>query len=339
MRRATANTALVLGAALLAVPFVLSLFPRTSAAERVTDRFRNMMSADGLIELRTDFETVRGTGEELIGELLPRLATELGVTEAEVDDLLGAEFPAVATGVREVPSVLAFVDPVITTLEADAEEFRRADAIPVGDVPVTVGPWMFLGLGVAFLAVGGLLLTGAARSSVVAALVLGAAVAVAPFAVSFPQKASDGDHVAEVARIGLSQEGADKAQRAMVVLDAMFAEIEAELLPSLEQRLGLSESELQAFLAADFPRISEGLDRWPAIQPKGHSLADKQTASVDDFAEADRIPYTALPWLLIAAGAVLAVVAGAALFRTPRSPTPAADQSHVETDELEMEMS
>jgi hypothetical protein len=317
MRRTAAVIAITLGMALIAVPFALSLFSRTSSAERVTDRFRHMMSAEGLVELRTDFETVRGTGEELIQGLLPRLARELGISEAELDRLIKTEFPATATGVQEVPAVLAFVDPVIDKLEADAKDFRAADSIPVGDVPLTVGPWVFIGIGVAFIIAGVFVLTGA-RSGLVAALLFGLAVAAAPLAVSFPQKASDGDRVAAVARIGLSQEGADKAQHAMVVLDAMFAEIDHDLIPAMEQRLQLSDAAFRQLIATDFPKVNQGLARWSEIRLKGHSLADKQTASVGDFAAADRIPYTTLPWLLVGSGGVLAGVASAALVQTRR---------------------
>ena len=194
----------------------------------------------------------------------------------------------------------------------------------MGDVPLTVGPWVFIGLGVAFIIAGVVQLTGA-RSSLVVALLLGIAVAIAPLAVSFPQKASDGDHVAEVARIGLSQQGADKAQHAMVVLDAMFAEIENELLPAVAQRLQLTDAALRQLIATDFPKVSRGLARWSEIQPKGHSLADKQTASVGDFAEADKIPYTTLPWLLVGSGGVLAGMAGVALVQTRRRTTATVD--------------
>jgi len=320
MRRITAVIVIAIGLGLIVVPFALSLFSRTRSAEQVTDRFRHMMSAEGLVELRTDFETVRGTGEELIQDLIPRLAVEFGMSEVELRRLIEEQFPAVATGVREVPAVLDFVDPVIDTLEADATEFRSADAIPVGDVPLTVGPWVFIGLGVTFVLVGVAVWTGA-RAGLVAALVLGAAVALAPFVVSFPQKASDGDHVAQVARIGLSQEGADKAQHAMVVLDQMFAEIEDDLLPAVRQRLDWSDAALHQLLADEFPRVSAGLARWSEIQPKGHSLADKQTASVEDFAEADQIPFTALPWLLVGSGACVGSVAAVALVRTRRRVT------------------
>lgn len=321
MRRITGVIAIALGVGLIAVPFALSLFSRTAAAERVTDRFRHMMSEEGLVELRTDFETVRGTGEELIGSLLPRLADDLGMSEDELSEFLQAEFPATATGVAEVPGVLTFVDPVIDTLEADAARFRAADSIPVGDVPLTVGPWVFLGLGIAFVVVGAVVLTGT-RGMVAVALGLGVVVGAAPFVVSFPQKASDGNQVAEVARIGLSQDGADKAQYAMGVLDAMFAEIQDGLLPAVEQRLDLSPGELDELLATQFPKVRLGLERWAEIEPKGHSLADKQTASVDDFADADRIPFFALPWLLVGAGAILALASAAALVG-PRSKRPA----------------
>src|SRR3954447_2159704 len=104
MRRIVAAVAVGVGAGLVAVPLVMSLFTRTTNAEQVTDRFRHMMSKEGLVELRTDFETVRGTGEELIGTALPGVAAKLGMTDAQFAGYLDVNFPAVARGVREVPA-------------------------------------------------------------------------------------------------------------------------------------------------------------------------------------------------------------------------------------------
>jgi hypothetical protein len=56
MRKAVATVAVVCGLGLVVLPFGLSLFDRAPAGERVTNRFRSTLSANGLHDLAANFE-------------------------------------------------------------------------------------------------------------------------------------------------------------------------------------------------------------------------------------------------------------------------------------------
>jgi hypothetical protein len=76
MRKAVATVAVVCGLGLVVVPFALSLFDRAAAGERVTNRFRDTMSTQGLHQLATKFGDSSSFGvpraAEAIGGRCPR---------------------------------------------------------------------------------------------------------------------------------------------------------------------------------------------------------------------------------------------------------------------------
>lgn len=313
MRRALGTVAIVGGLALIVATFALSLFEGTSSAERMSDRFRYMLSEDGLVELRGYFETVRAAGTEFTDEAIPRIAADLGVTQEQFGALVATEFPAIAEGVKQIPAIVGGVDPIIDQLEEQGPNFRKADAIPVDGVPITVGPWAFLVLGSVLVAGGAWTLRRPTSKGPVTLLAIGMLMAVVPLATSFPDKVAAGDDVADVAVLGLTDDGATFAEDATATLDAMFKEVETGLLPELSRRLRLTPDQLNAFLQTEFPAVATGVAEWPSIAPLAYGLAQDQRDSIDDFAAAGDIPFTLLPWLVIVPGATVAGLAGAML--------------------------
>jgi hypothetical protein len=95
----------------------------------------------------------------------------------------------------------------------------------------------------------------------------------------------------------------------------MVAQVKGELVPDLARRLDVPPAQVQAQLARDFPDTARFLARWESISagPTGASLAATQNAVVDDFAAANETPVLELPWLVIAPGALIAILAGLAL--------------------------
>jgi len=74
---------------------------------------------------------------------------------------------------------------------------------------------------------------------------------------------------------------------------------------------------MSALVARDPPAVARGLTAWPSIRPGAYRLASIQGRSVADNREMTGTPFGALPWLIIAPGAVLAALGGAALRLTP----------------------
>jgi hypothetical protein len=57
------------------------------------------------------------------------------------------------------------------------------------------------------------------------------------------------------------------------------------------------------------------------LSSQSHALSDSQVELAPTFASADRIPLGPIPWLFIAPGAAIAILAGAALVPAVRRRT------------------
>jgi hypothetical protein len=318
MRRLLAILAIAIGVGLIVQPLTLKLFPRAAAGERVTDRFRATMSRRGLAALQSNFHTVGAFTDELTGKAQPELARKLGMTRGEFESYERSGFPAVETGIRQIPPAAAFVGPVIPKLVAARGEYASVDSLPALGLPITAIPWLLIGLGVALLAVGaaGLLAPGPLPG--VAALAVGAAMVAVPFAFSLPSKATDARHIAALGKVALSRQAADKALAATKVIDATVGETRDKLLPTVARRAGLTPAGMRRVVDRDLPDVATGIERWPSIRPGAYQLATIQGRSVADNEEMNGTPFAALPWLIVIPGAVLGLVAALTLVAAGR---------------------
>ena len=315
MRRLVGAVAIAAGLFLLAVPFATDLFDRTRGAERTFDAMSNTVSEPGIAVARRNFGAVKAAGTELNDRLVPGLARRLGTSTGAVSQAIARDYPAVARGAQNIPRYLAFVGPTIDALDANRDRFDRGRSLPGAGLPLTAAPWLFLVLGSLVLAGGVVALRVPGRRGLVPVAALGAVAVALPLALGIPGKADDARAVGDIARGGLSQEGADTAQEIVVVLDELVEEVKFAMVPGLARPLGVTPSEVEAKIARDYPAVARLLDRWPAIAAgeTGAKLAATQQAVVDDFAAADETPVLELPWLVIGPGALLLVLAGGAL--------------------------
>jgi hypothetical protein len=315
MRKTVAVAAIVGGVFLVAVPFATHLFDRTRGAENTFQTMRGLVSEPGIALARRDFGTVKAGGEQFLNDAVPGIAKQLGTTPAKLDAQLQRQFPDVATGAKRIPAYLQFVGPTIDALDADRARFEDADSLPGLNLPLTAAPWMFILLGGALAGAGAYGLRSRGSRALVPVAVLAAVAVAVPLALRIPDKAYDARAVGDIARGGLSQQGADKATEIVNVLDRFVDQVRGGLIPALAHKAGVSPSDVDAQIAHDYPAVSRFLNRWDAIAegPNGAELAAKQEAAVDDFAKADKTPVLELPWLVIGPGALLLVLAGGAL--------------------------
>lgn len=337
MRRLVAIIAIALGAAMILAPAALHLFSRTSAAERLTDDIRPAMTDQALAQTRIEFDTQRAGLEEFVDRGIPRLAADLGQTPEQFRASIDAQFPAVATGIQQLPAITTFVDGAINLFDANRANFHSADAIPTTWLPYTVGPWMLIGFG-ALLVVLGLAggLGRGGRGSLVALLVLGLFLAVTPIAVRFPQKASDGRQLVTVLKGPLSQPSADQLRAWQTTVQNMTVELQDKLLPATAGRLGLSPPAMDAYLARNLPALATALPQMQPVVRHMGTLVDKVEANVAPFAKTSKLPFRGLTWLFFAPGVLIALAAAVDLLEfgtgapsraaptaTPYSETPA----------------
>jgi len=315
MRRIVGVAAIAAGLFLIAVPFATDLFDRTRGAEHTFDAMHDFVSEPGIAVARRNFGTVAAAGRELNGELIPGLARRLDVTPERFKAQIAREYPDIATASERIPGYLMFVGPTIDALDENREEFEAGESLPGAGLPITSAPWLFLILGGLVAGAGVLVLRTPGRSGLTAVAVLGAAAVALPLALAIPSKASDARDLGDIARGGLSQQGADTAEEIVTVLDKMVQQVRGAMVPDVARALDVTPSDVEAELARDYPDVSLLLARWEAIAAgeTGAKLAATQQAVVDDFGQADKTPVLELPWLVIAPGALILLLSGGAL--------------------------
>lgn len=318
MRRVAAVISLAVGVWLIVLVPAYGLFPRTRAAEKVTDTFRTTLSHQGLAALQHNYAVLRGLGTEFIDRARPELAAQLGLSTAQFDRLAAQRFPAVAQAVRDVPPAVALVDPVIPRLKSSERDFAQVDAIPALGLPISVLPWVLLGVGAALIGAGAVALRSGSPGATAVTLGVGAAVVVGAFAFHLPAKFRATERILPVARVSLSQKAADTATGTVNLVDRLVPEVEQKLVPALAQGLHTTPTAVGQLVAQRYPAVARGLKEWPSISPSAARLATAQRATVDDLRRGDGAPFKTLPWLAIGPAALAALGAGAALLARSR---------------------
>jgi len=68
----------------------------------------------------------------------------LKVTPDQLGQSLAANFPAVATGVSQLGTVLPRFQALVSGVEQNTANFRLADSIPTASTPTTLLHWLFV---------------------------------------------------------------------------------------------------------------------------------------------------------------------------------------------------
>ena len=235
-----------------------------------------------------------------LGDSPQRYLSEAAVTRAGSAEL-GATDPRIAEATR-------FSVRYSRQLDAVDEKFRSVYDIPAPALPLTATPWLFVLGGLACLGAGLAALRG--RGGTVAVLVLGIGMVAGPLAFGALGKAADGEDVKDFATRGLSAEAARTASEAWTALDAVIEERRAQ--PPEPGR----------------PAAARLLEEWDTIGPRLSRLAGAVGQSLDEFDSARRLPIALPVWLLLGAGAAMALAGAAALTssRATRAGPPPAGQ-------------
>src|SRR4051794_27324785 len=221
MRRATAIVAVLTGLLLLGFLVSEHLFTRSRDAEKIADAYRPLMSERGLADLRQGFDSVKAGGAQLHDDALPRLQRRLGLNDRQFDAYVAEHMPGVAAFDRQAPGVVALVDPVIGKMEAARADYRRADQIPIGFLPLSGAPWLFLGIGVALVALGSYALVRPGLRVTALLAIAGLALVVAPMVIGIPGKVDAAVRVTKLGAVGLAPATGRKAVGATALFDGM----------------------------------------------------------------------------------------------------------------------
>ncbi|MEX2100285.1 MAG: hypothetical protein WEB19_02615 [Acidimicrobiia bacterium] len=327
-RRIVFVITLAAAAYLVAVPFALSLFSRTSDAETLSDYYRPLMSEEGIRYQRNNLRVVNAAGDEVPTVFLPRLQTELGMDEAQFNAYVADNFPHVAAFLKRAPEVVAYLNPGLEKVLAQGDNFEDADQFPLANLDVRVGPWSLLLLGLGLVVIAVLVRVGTSPVPVVAVFVVGLGLVVGPPVLGWFHQTEAAEQVAEAARgpftSGLANTTVDDTYK----FDAAITEIREAMFPAIGRRLGLSDPELDTFLHDSFPDTMRFLDAWrDNVYRTSRALTLSLIEYMDEFHNADATPYEALPWVFIAPGAVLLLTGAFGLLSARRRAAAPAQRS------------
>jgi hypothetical protein len=312
-RRVAGLAAVVAGIAIAVSPFAFSLAGNAAGGERVTDRFRATLSTQGLHNLQGGFNTVAAMGGEFFGRVLPDTRRALHQSPAQFQAGLNRRFPAIAEAQREVPPVVALVQPRIPVLVGLDDDFKKVDSLPFLGLPISSVPWILLGLGIGVAGLGVLVVARPTRAGAALVAVAGLGLVVVPLAVSAPDKADAAVNLDRAGQFVFSPKIAPVALATAGRVDRLIAEVETKFIPQAAATLHESPAALKAQIARRYPAVGRGLAAWPSIRPTAYDLPRKQIASERDFANLDGIDFRAMPWTVIAPGVLMLLLGGAAL--------------------------
>lgn len=141
------RTALVvLGAGLVAAPFMFQMFTRAPLGGSMIEDFEPLMTTERITEVQTYFLTM-GAGEGVVRtQVLPRLVDEGGMAVGEVADAL----PRTGDFIAVWPEMSREMAPMMGAMNDNIDNFQGVAAMP----PFPLFPWFFVlpGLLVAGLA-------------------------------------------------------------------------------------------------------------------------------------------------------------------------------------------
>jgi hypothetical protein len=313
LRRGVGVAAVVAGIAMALSPFALSLAGNANGGQRILDRFRYTLSTGGLAALKSSYTTVVNMGDEFFGRTLPYVRAQLHESPATFQADLARRYPAIATAEKEIPPVLAIVNPRVPGLLVLHDDFAKVDSLPFLGLPVSSVPWILLGVGIAIAALGVAVLVRPSRAGAALVSVIGLGLIVVPLALSVPSKADAAVRLQQAGRFVFSPMIAPAALATTQKVDRLVGEVSTSFVPQTAARLHETPAQLSAQLAHRFPAVARGLAAWPSIRSGALQRASDQVASVRDFANVEGIDVRAVPWAVIGPGILMLLVGAIAL--------------------------
>ena len=145
----------------------VSMSSKAAAADEMTTAFQPVFAAQNVQQARAYTDTAQAMSTEFTTATLPGLATALHVTPAQLTATMAQDFPAVATGVAQLPQIVQRMQTATGLIEANVDNYNQSASIPWSPGSMSTMFWFMmapalLALGVA----GGALVAGTRRPTV-----------------------------------------------------------------------------------------------------------------------------------------------------------------------------
>ncbi len=149
--RAAAVAALVLGLLLVAIPFVLSLPDKAQGADDLNAALKPVYNEEMVTGAAGAVDVVAAMGTEMSEKMIPGLGLMLGMTDTEVQQFLGAGFPAIAGAMGTLPESIGRFNGMVGAFSENLDNYDTLK--PVAFVPIV---WTLVAAGAALVLLGGL---------------------------------------------------------------------------------------------------------------------------------------------------------------------------------------
>jgi len=312
-RRTAGGLVASVGAAFIVTVIVGSLFSVGPAFEGMSDGFRPIMKPAPIGQLQSDLKGLSAVSAEFGTKAVPMLSQALKMSPEQFRAYMGQQYPAMATGMKQLPAIVTQFQGVVGTLQAEQGRFARADAIPTSNLPATTVPWGLLAAGIVLLGLGLLMAARPTRLWAGLAVAVGASLLVGSLALSLPGKASASDTMNSHLKPVYTAHMLTAAKGALTVVGAMGQEMQTKMLPGLGQQLGVDQGQLQGFLGQNLPAMAAGIQALPEALGRFTNLVtvfDQHLKDYDDIKSTALFP---IVWILIGGGIVAFLGGGWAL--------------------------
>jgi hypothetical protein len=282
--------------------------------QQLRDRFRQVTTTKGFAQFGATVTEATKAVDELTAKTYPSFARDYGMTPAQFKAYVAANFSDVSRGVTTVQGLPNLVTPIASGVAALPDgKFQPLYDLPIGGISLASVPWLLLGGGIAILILGLVALRRPGRRMTVLVLVAGIALIVVPVAASLPSKTEQTGKILKLCDYGLSADAALRSERAAYYTDSMIRQYKTEFLPAVAKQQHEAVAALQKQLKTESPALSKWVSDWKVVGPGTLAFAADIRTSVSQYAQVRDFPFEELPWLLIALGCFVVVVAAVAL--------------------------
>ena len=298
------------GVSFIVVVIVNHLFSVGPAFERMSGGFRPIMKPAPIAQLQNDLKGMSAVSTEFTTKGVPMFSEALKMDPAQFQSFMAQQYPAVATGMTQLPAIVTQFQGVVGTLEAEQGRFAKADAIPASNLPATTVPWGLLAAGIVLLGLGIMVIVRPGRYGAWVAVGFGALLVVASLGLTLPTKASAADTMNKHLQPVYTAQMLTGAKGALATVAAMGDEMQGKMLPGLGTQLGMDQTQLQAFLGQNLPATAAAIQTMPQALGRFQAVLTAFDKHLADYNTLKPVSFVPIVWTMIVGG-IVALLAGA----------------------------
>ncbi len=292
-------TSLVIGAALAVAPVFFQMFSRAPDGGDMLDGFRPYMNSETIAGFQADMDDIDAAVGEADQVLTPLVESTLGLSADGITD----EYGSYSTFVDEWPDIYADMSDMLTTMDANLDNFAAVDALP----PFALFPWFFLIPGVLIVGIStwGLIACrggGNCRGPRLALGIMGVGLILAPAVFQMFTRAPLGGDMIDDFESLMTEAKIQRIQGYFLVIGAGEGTIRAQMLPALEAAGGTSAADLVEMM----PAVATFNSTWPTTSNDMAPMIGAMNDNLDNYlAVAALPPFPLFPWFFVIPGALL----------------------------------